>query len=539
MIIIAAAIAMLVGACGAAQAEPISTFIGLSALISGAFGVSAAVGGAIGGALVGGVISIGISFAAQAFMPKPEPHPQNLAGDLNFSDGSGSVNAPEIRYTTRQATAPKRVIVGSAYVGGVLFFQQAKPPYLVQGILINHGVIAGIDKIWIGTNELSIPAIVPDVILTPIPAPNQPDYRSYLQVSLGFGESTQAIDPILAAEFPNLDAEFRQRGIARAVFRFDFGISYENHIDIWGQGQSPAVYLLARGVPAYDPRDPTQDLDDETTWRWTNNATLIQAWYLTRDFGGRIAKAKIPWATKVVEAADYDDESVPCADGSFIKRHTIDGVITLNQRPVDVMSGMLTANSGYLLQSGGMIWPSSSKPRTPIATIHDGVLAGGIDYRAAKPKRDLLNKLQCRFVASEQDYQTIDGPILNRTDLQAVDGEVLSGTLSLPFTLDHRRAQRLQKSYLDKARLGSSLTCRTDISVLALCDEDPVGQSITFDSTLFSMANGTYLCVELGFADNFTTVEWSLIEYDPAIERDWVAADDEQPFMLASLDLAA
>lgn len=537
MIIIAAAIAMLVAGSCAVQAEPISTAIGLTALITG-FGASVAVAGAIGGAIIGGVISVGISFAAQAFMPRPDAHPQNLAGDLNFSDGPSAVNAPEVRYTTRQATAPKRVIVGKAYVGGVLFFEQVDPPYLIQGILINHGEMSGFEKIWIGTNQLSIPAIVENVILTPVSAIDQPSYQTRVRLSLGFGSATQAIDPIIAFHFPNLSTEFRQRGIARAVFEFHFGESYDDHIATWGQGSAPSVYLLGVGVPAYDPRDPTQSLTDESTWTWTNNATLIQAWYLTRDYGGRIAKAKIDW-DKVAEGADYDDESVTCADGSTIRRYTIDGVVTLNQRPVDVMSGMLTANSGYLLQSGGKVWPSSSKPRTPIVTIGDSVLAGGVDYRAAKPKRNLINKLQGRAIAPEQEYQMVDMPVLDRPDLQAEDGEVLSGTLSMPFTMEPRTAQRLMKGYLAKARLGKALTCRTDISVLALCDKEPVGEAVTFDSTLFSMANGTYLCVELGFADNFTTVEWSLIEYDPDIERDWNAAIDEQPFTLADLDLAA
>jgi hypothetical protein len=33
----------------------------------------------------------------------------------------------------------KRVIVGSAFVGGALFFEQVKPPYLTMGVLVNYG----------------------------------------------------------------------------------------------------------------------------------------------------------------------------------------------------------------------------------------------------------------------------------------------------------------------------------------------------------------------------------------------------------------
>jgi hypothetical protein len=202
------------------------------------------------------------------------------------------------------------------------------------------------------------------------------------------------------------------------------------------------------------------------------------------------------------------------------------------------MTALLSANRGLLLQAGGKVWVTSSKPRTPIATIHDKVLAGGIEYRDSKPKRDLINKLQCRFVASEQDYQQVDGPILVRSDLVTADGEVLQSTLDLPFTLDHRRAQRLQKAFLETARLGKTITCRVDVTWLADLDDEPVGNAITFNSELFDIANGTYLCTSSGFSEDFTEIELALTEYDRAIETDWIFATDEQEFTVADLDLS-
>ncbi len=545
------AIAMLFAAASPAQAEPISTFIGLSALIGGALegiGIGAAVatslGGAIGGAFVGGAITIGLSFAATALAPKPPSSPQLGFGDFSSDTGGAArANTTEVRYTTRQGAAPKRVTLGTGYVGGVLFIEKVKPPYLVHGILLNHGEIAAVEKIWIGTNELVLAGIAEGQILTPLAGispdgTHQPNYQDRLQISLGYGSSTQTLDPLLAQEFPDLDANFRQQGIARAVFRYDFGADADEFRALWGNAQYPSAFLLVQGVKVYDPRDPSQDLDDEDTWVWSNNATLIQAYYLTRDWGGRIATSRIDWV-KVAEAADYDDEAIPCADGTWIRRYTIDGVVQMNQRPVDVMTGLLTANRGHILQSGGMIWPTSSKPRAPAWTIDDAILAGGISYTAAKPKRDLINKLLTRFIAEEQDYQLTDGPVLSDTDLQAEDGEVLTGTLSLPFTLDHRRAQRLAKAFLATARLGRTITCRVAVEFLARLNDELVGSSGNFHSDLFPQANGVYLCLDVGLADDGATLELQLVQYDPDIELDWDAATDEQDFMLADLDLAA
>lgn len=506
--------------------EPISTIIGLTALIEG-LGASAAVAGAIGGAIVGGAISVGLSLAASLLIPKPGGG--GAIGEL----GGSSVNSPDIRYTERQSIPSKRIIFGAAYVGGALFFEQVKPPFLYMGLLLNEGEIAGVDTIWVGTNQLLFSRIDFNTILAPLFVAGQPNYPTRLQVSLRPGTTTQALDLILSTDFTPLNANFLQKGIATAVFRYHYGTDYTEFTKLWGQVQRPSSFLLVRGIKVYDPRDASQRVDDETTWKWSNNASLIQAFYLTRDYGGRISPSNVLWK-KVALAADYDDEMVACKDGTFIKRHTIDGVVTLNQKPSDVMSAMLTANGGRIAQSGGKYWVTSSRPRSPIATIHDAILAGAIEVRGAKPKADMINKLQARFVAQEQDYQLVDLPVLERTDLEAADGEVLTATIELPFTLDYRRAERLQKQALERSRLGKQVSVTVDITLLADLDDDPTGNVFTVASDLFPSANGDLICDAFSFADDCTTVGLVLSEYNPAIENDWNPAVDERDFVVAN-----
>lgn len=535
--------------CSESAAEPVSTAIGLTALLGGG-----AVAGAIGGALVGIATALGISYAAKALLPT---HAPQTGADALPADATQDVGVT--RFQERASIPSKRVIVGRGYVGGALFFEAAiggtqsttgqgttstvntiggrQGTFLYLGFLISLGPIDAFEKVWVGANDLQFQAINTNAILLPPPNAGQPAYNTHLKLSMRLGSSTQTIDPLLAADFLNLNSNFRQQGIATAVFRCSYGASANEFAQIWGQAQRPAFFLLCRGVKVYDPRDTSQALSDETTWKWSNNASLIQAWFLTRSYGGRIPSSRILW-DKVAVAADFDDESVPCKDGSGIRRYTIDGVITLNQTPVEVMNDLLTANRGYVLESGGKVWVSSSKPRTPIGTIYDAILAGGIEYRNAKPKRDLINKLLVRFVAQEQAYQMVDGPILNRTDLQTADGEVLTATISLPFTLDHRRAQRLQKAYLQNARLGKTITCRVDVAFLAELTDELIGSAVNFSSVLFSQANGIYLCTGVAFADNFASLELQLQEYNSSIETDWVAATDEQTFSLAQLTLS-
>lgn len=339
---------------------------------------------------------------------------------------------------------------------------------------------------------------------------------------------------ILDANF----AAFRQRGIATATYRYDFGADQNEFLQLWGQVARPNAYTVVRGALVYDPRDPTQDMNDESTWKWSNNATLIQTWYLTRDFGGRISMSRIRW-DKIVESANYDDDLIGCLDGTMIARHTIDGVIMLNQQPFQVLQDLLTANRASVLESGGMVWIESSKPKTPIATIHDRMLIGGITYQNSKQKSDKVNKLQVRFVAPDADYQIVDGPILDRTDLQTIDGEVLPATLALNFTQDYRRAERLQKAFLLSSRLGGTIMCTVDLRLMATAaqneQEELIGNVVSVESQLFPKMNGDYLVTSVGFADDCTALSLSLAKYDPTIESDWNPETDETPFTLAQL----
>lgn len=508
--------------------EPVSAIIGLTAFIT-SLGVSATVAAAVGGFIVTTAISVAFSLVASLLMPHAGIGALDNSGAGTLSDTS---QASAVQVTERQSLPFKRVVVGAAYVGGPLFFEQVKAPYLTMGVLLNYGQITGIDKVYIGTNQLAFTSIVPNTVLTPIRVVDQPDYPNRLKVSFRYGASDQAVDPLIVQDYTDIGSEFRQRGIATAVYRYSFGADQTEYTALWGQVARPNAYQVVRGAAVYDPRDATQSLTDETTWKWTNNATLVQAWYLTRSWGGRIPTSKMRW-DKIAESADYDDSLFGCKDGTLIARHTIDGVITLNQRPFDVMQTLLTANRATILESAGRVWVQSSKPKAPVATIHDRILASGIKYQSAKAKRDLVNKLQVRFVAPDQDYQVVDGPILSRTDLQTADQEVLPATLALNYTLDHRRAQRLQKAFLDSSRLGRTITCSVDTTFMAAAADELVGNVVTVDSQLFSFANGTYLITSVGFADDCTTLSLALTEYDPTIETSWNASTDEQDFVLA------
>lgn len=452
-------------------------------------------------------------------------------------------NSPDVRASIRQAVPAQRVIYGQTKVGGAVFFLEVKPPWMYIGLLLSSREVSEIVSVYCGDTLVTFRD---DRGAATVPYFNGENTRLYRSVRLGTPNQTR--DPIIGADFPDIPTTFRQRGISTVVFKCHYGADQDEYIRLWGNVQIPNFLMEVKGAKVYDPRDPTQimfsDPNDKAevdaamaTWKWSNTAALVQSDYLIQPYGGRIIPSRVRW-DKIAEAADYDETLVGLKGGGFQKRYTIDGMITKNQSRIDMLGAMLTANRGFVTQSEGRVWITSAKPRTPVLSVHDGMLAGGFQYRDAAPKKSLINRVRTRFVAPDREYQTIDGPIRNDDAYLAADGEVLEQTIELPFTNDHRKAQRLGKAYMDQSRLGKTLSLTLTLDHLAKAKEEGIeaGSVIRVWSEIFPQINGLYQVQTAGWAEDFSTLQVALAQYDPAVETSWNPETDEQPFVIIDVD---
>mgnify|MGYP000120101819 FL=1 len=521
-----------------AHRDPVSIGIGAISLFEGATGVAV---GFEAASLVGSSLLIGgaltLSYAAQALQKRG----QGSTVDTSLNDNS-------IKFSERQAIPRKRIIYGTSQVGGALFFEQAKPPYLYHGFLSCAEKVSAFRQMWVGSNLINFGGITPGGILSPVAVDGQPDYQNGLKASFRLGDRDQLIDPLLQADFASLDASFRQRGVATVVVRYDYGANFDVFTKRWGQVQKPNPLWLVDGIAIPDPRkaghilnwnpdDPDSVAEAQGSWSWSNNASLVKAHYLTQKYGGRIKPSRMDW-DKVAQSADFDDDLIYCKDGTFQRRYTIDGVVTMNQQPAQIISGMIAANRAFVLQESGKCWPGSARPLTPLTTITDRDLTGAVSIRGAKPKKDLINRVKTRMIAPDQEYQEVDGPILSRADLQGIDGEILDATLDLPYTVDHRRGQRLAKPYLETSRLGKQITARLHVDFLARLNDKLIGSVVNWQSELFANGNGTYQVSDWGFSDGYAAIDVSLLQYDGSIETAWNAEVDEQDFAFSDLNVS-
>lgn len=463
-----------------------------------------------GGPTIGGLVLTaalsGASYLLQsAFAPKA---PKNT-----FKDQGQKV-------ISRQSLPPQRLIVGRALVGGPLIFFEVKPPYLYYGIVLASHEIDGVDEVRIGEKVVML-----DANGNATSVPFRDGSTVFLQVSIRTGTDDQAIDPIVAADFPEIPSTWRQRGHATAFVKMFYGADRDEHESIWGNAGEPKPLFLVRGAKAYDPNDPSQSTSDASTWTFTDNAARLIAWYMTHNKGARVS-----WSNMDLDAlkncTNADGAKIGLASGGYESRYTINGVIDLEREPADNLNDLLTANLGSLVWRGGSYALSSGVKLLPERTLTQDSARGGAEFRHGQTTDNLVNTVRTQFVAADREYQLVLGPVVTNSTYVTADGVEKSINIPLPFTTSHTTAQRIAKALMEKSRKGRTVRRRENIEALDLT----ANIVVNYEYTALSFIDGEYLLNKIvtdGDGEFMVEAE----EYAPN-QFDWDPAVDEKPFTI-------
>lgn len=510
---------------GVARAEPVSTFIGITAIVESIIGASAitvagvtVTAAAIGGFIVSSAALVGLSvLSGMANKPK-------LASDLPFGSSVQSA-AQSIQTPSRLGITSRQLTMGNVLRSGNLFFEAVKGPYLYRGYILAHHEIDGVTEKRLGTTVIK----TDPVTMRAIEAPYFDGSTCFLAISIRNGTADQEMDPILAADFPSLSRSFRQRGLATAVVKMYRGSSAAVASSVWGN-TDPAFLFLVRGKKFFDPRDPEQDRNDSSTWTWKNNAAICTAGWLNDPDGGNV-----PWEfidlDFIKTAADACDDQMQRLDGTTEPRYTINGVSDTTQDPNQVLTDLISSMIGEYSFVDGKYALVAGKARTASRTLTEASARGTLDVVTERPWQDYVNSVSTSFVAKNRDYQVATGPVYEDLARIASDGTRKPTTIQLPFVDSDTQVQRIAKYTIRRSQLGGSLQRGEDIEAMRLSATDIV--RLEYTGGLTSL-NKEWELLRLTEADRIDEYRLQLAEYDgdflfswnPSVdERDWTQAE--------------
>lgn len=529
MMVTIVTLALVAAGTSPAAADPVTIAATLAAAYTSATGVIISASALTALTTITSVaITIGTSLALSAV--------SSAIMNSTLSGGEGvAVAADGTRIPVRQSIPAQRLVLGRVTSSGALFFQRDDPPYIWLGFLLAAHKCGQFEALTINGKVCQLESIGAG-ILGANSTPFFDGTTRYIEMSYRDGAADQAIDPIIARDFPTMPTTFRQRGHATVVIKAKYGINDNTHKDVYGSDGGFNPLFRFQGALLPDPRVVGFDPDDPSTWTFSRNASLGLVRFLIHQWPNMryVDPSLIDW-DKVAEAATIDDRWIATKDGTRERNHTADGIILSNADPTDAVRKLLTANDGLLIQHKGLLYPLPGAPREPVGTITPELLAGGFERTTEHADRNLINTVKTEAIAEDRDYNTVVGPVLVRSDLVTVDGSPRETTLSLPFTRGENgfsRPQRLAKRKLLESREAGGLSL-----LLALpARRYKAGDIVRFDQWAawgFPGIDGIYQVRRTARTDDMARVQLEAVRFS-AERFTWTAATEQADFVLDS-----
>ena len=400
-------------------------------------------------------ISAALTAVAQLLMPKPSPQAA--------TQGGASLD-PGAKITGNAADTPRQIVYGRTRVNGTVVFQtttagERVPPNINDffaaavfstplpsqtgnvGNAILHLVVAladheceAIDEVWFG--DTKVWTLAGGKLAT--------KYAPHLTIFPHLGASDQAANSNLMGWAPGLwSSAHRLRGVTYVYMP----MSWNREVF---QGFSPQnIWCVVKGKKLYDPRNGHTE--------WSANPSLAVADYLAsaRHGVGAAYGTEID-NTVLAAAASICDESVT-AGGVTEKRFTLNGVIQLDQKPIDVIGGMLGAMAGRVVFSSGKWRVAAAAWSTPVLSFDENDLRGGFTVQNLLGRRNSFNSAKGSYVNPAKLWQADTFPsVVAQPYIDADGGEQSWKSISLPFTDSPVMAQRI--SVIDLRRQRQSLS---------------------------------------------------------------------------------
>ncbi len=450
-----------------------------------------------GTAFLTGVVMGGLS---RAFTKKPK-------------NDSPTVQAQGRVMTTRQAISPWEVVLGEARKGGVLTFR-----YISADRQFWHMVITlachqsqAVDTIY-ANDEI-------------VPLDGNGDatgkYAGYIRVKVSLGGEASTAQP-----FPDLVAEsngrwtndHKQYGHTKIYVRL------KANPDLFPSGV-PNFSVVMRGALAYDNRSAAT--------AYTNNVATLISHYLTEDTWGYGLGAD--FATEIdaddyASAANSSDEAVPLAAGGTEPRYRANGTFLMSETPKTVLTRLLSACAGTLVNLGDKWHISVGVYNAPTVTLTESHLAGPSVVQAHVDDRESCNGVRGIFTNPNAHWQPDDFPALASATYLAEDGgERRWKDIDLTaFVTSITQAQRLAKIELLKARQALTEAATFKLSAWGVVPGRTVARTDTqlgWSAKAFEVMESELAIVEED--DNVTIQVKHLLRETAAAVYDWSTSEEQ------------
>lgn len=350
--------------------------------------------------------------------------------------------------------APHRVIYGERAVGGVLRFRHA------QGTDNSYCYLI---IVWAAHECEAITAFKADGVTVNFDSAGNAigTFAGVMHVTHHLGAHDQAADSYFVSKLGGSGlwtADHRLQGRCYSAIELKYDQAKF-------PGGPPQFTAVVKGKKCYDWRDASQDVNNYSTWTWSeNNAVCLAdflrgcpvldgAGQLIRPYGIGCGEDQLP-AGRWIAEANACDEEIPLAVGGTEKRYTCNGCFDVDTSPPLVLDMLAASMAGKIVPTGAEFIPYAGVWHAPDFTITEDMLRGEPMASNPLPRSDRLNTVKGTYINPAANWQSDDFPQVVLSGFIDEDGGELSKDLDLSFTNSPTMARRIAKIAALRTRQG-------------------------------------------------------------------------------------
>lgn len=436
-------------------------------------------------------ISLAISFVARTlFRPSvPSIRPTELVRELAIPVSRPPYRFIYGRYRAYGSPAPWRVKGNTLY--GCIIFNSRPSSGFQPKIYLDKRELTNLTGDLTDFSGGGLRGQLPSPAEPFVPATIIPSTGERPRFWLGLGDQTSPPDRIVnnAPEF--FQATDGWQGRTVLWVEFDAGPT-EFRADRWPR-VPPEVELEMNWSFVWDPRDSSQDPDDENTWTHTDNQALVLLDALRRNPIREFQFSNLFLET-FIDAANVADEAVPLKKGGAEFRYGANGMIIWDGREIEEqIQPIVDSGAGTLVRAGGRLGYLAGEHRPSVHTVTDILAEGGIEFQRLVPGNDLPSGIKVSFVNPDRDWKESELPPYQVPGAPSIVGANGIVNITLPFCTSPTQAMRIQKIAALKAGQQKRLSCTLppeSFDILA-------GANITLDLPGLTQLNGLWEIVSM------------------------------------------
>lgn len=317
------------------------------------------------------------------------------------------------------------------------------------------------------------------------------DGSPLIEIYHHLGSDSQTVDTVLDGRSTKWTSAHRGRGVAYSYIQLEYDPKAFPNIPVVSaiiRGKKVANVVTAAVAYSNNPADCIYD-------------------YLTNTrYGRSIAGAEIDLdsfqTARPICAASMSNSPEPSQP-----TYTCDGVLDIDQLPLDNVRALLSSCRGYLPFTGGLYRLIVDQAESSSFDFDTSNMVGGLSI-TLDSKDGRFNRVKAHFYNADRDWQP-DLSIYDSTTYRTDDnGTVLEREIELPFTTDFYRARRIAHLELKQSR--NTISCSFFATLKGLRTE--VGKVVQITHPTPGWVNKKFrvLGIEL---DSLDTVKITAREY--------------------------